>query len=156
MNWFQNSFVDIKKKKRKHHKIYIPWYTRDEELYEEEEGQEDSWVSYIRRNLPHPVGAESPFPDSSWSYASHDSVYDKDEDDEGETKGDSVIYDEVTDALYRNPQIDASGIKLIVLNGIVCLFGSARTDQEKKEAEKTVRELPGVWSVRNEIKIEEV
>lgn len=141
------------RKKRKHHKIYIPWYTQDEDLYEEEESGEDGWVHYIRRNLTHPIGADSPFPDSSWSYAHGGSVFDEYLEVDQEHKGDVVLYDEVIEALYKNPQLDASLVKMIVLNGIVCLFGSVKSEQEKREAEKTAERVSGVWKVRNELQI---
>jgi hypothetical protein len=143
------------KKKRHHHHLYIPWYTSDDDLYDQEESEEDGWISYIRRNLQHPVGEESPFPDSSWSYTRHDSPFEKDDEDvTSDRKSDATIHDEVTDALYKHPDIDASNIKMIVLNGIVCLFGTVESLLIKRETEKVVRDLPGVWSVRNELQIQ--
>ena len=140
-------------KKKKHPYLYIPWFTSDEEFYDSEEGQEDSWVAYLRRNFQHPVGEESPFPYSSWSYARHDSPFEKEE--ETEKKSDSDLHDELLKALYEYPDIDASNIKTIVLNGIVCLFGTVKTLLEKNEAERIVARMPGVWKVRNELEIEE-
>ncbi len=145
--------MELKKKKRRH--IYIPWFTSDEAFYEEEEGQEDSWVGYLRRNLEHPVGEESPFPDSSWSYTRHDSPFENQDQEDPEKKSDPAIHDEVLKVLYDTSDIDASNIRTIVLNGIVCLFGTVKTLLEKKEAERVVTRLPGVWNVRNELKIEE-
>jgi hypothetical protein len=144
-------------KKRRQHRLYIPWYTSDEDLYEEEENEEESWVSYVRRNLKHPVGQESPFPDSSWSYTRHDSPFDDYEDDEGqlEKKSDGALHDEVSDTLYHLAQVDASDIKSIVLNGIVCLFGTVDSEFSKRKAERVIKNLPGVWSVKNELKVEQ-
>lgn len=141
-------------KKKKHPHIYIPWFTSDEEFYDSEEGQEDSWVDYLRRNLQHPVGEESPFPYSSWSYTRHDSPFEK-EENESVKKSDSEIHDEVLKLLYENPDLDASNIKTIVLNGIVCLFGTVKTLLEKNEAFRIISKMPEVWNVRNELKIEE-
>lgn len=143
----------MERKKKKYH-IYIPWFTSDDAFYEEEEGQEDSWVGYLRRNLVHPAGEESPFPYSSWSYTRHDSPFENDYLDNSQ-KSDADIHDEVLEALYRHPDVDASNIKAIVLNGIVLLFGNVKSLLEKNESERTARNLPGVWSVRNELKIEE-
>lgn len=142
-------------KKKKHPHIYIPWFTSDEEFYDSEEGQEDSWVDYLRRNLQHPVGEESPFPYSSWSYTRHDSPFEKEEDESSVKKSDSEIHDEVLKLLYENPDVDASNIKTIVLNGIVCLFGTVKTLLEKNEASRIISKMPEVWNVRNELKIEE-
>lgn len=142
----------MEKKKKKFH-LYIPWFTSDDAFYEEEEGQEDSWVDYLRRNLVHPAGEESPFPYSSWSYTRHDSPFEN--DSKSDQKSDAVIHDDVLEALYRHPDIDASNIKAIVLNGIVLLFGNVKSLLEKNEAERTAQNLSGVWNVRNELKIEE-
>lgn len=143
--------MENKKKKRYH--IYIPWFTSDDEFYDSEEGQEDSWVGYLRRNLEHPVGEESPFPYSSWSYTRHDSPFEN--ESQKEKKSDAAIHDEVLQTLYETPDIDASNIKTIVLNGIVCLFGTVKTLLEKNEAGRVVARMPEVWNVRNELKIEE-
>ncbi len=145
--------MDMENKKKKHPLIYIPWFTSDEEFYDSEEGQEDSWVAYLRRNLEHPVGEESPFPYSSWSYTRHDSPFENEE--QSTRKSDAAIHEEVLEALYQHPDIDASNIKTIVLNGIVCLFGSVKTLLEKNEAGRIVAKMPEVWNVRNELKIEE-
>lgn len=139
------------KKKKRH--FYIPWFTSDEDFYDSEEGQEDSWVSYLRRNFQHPVGEESPFPESSWSYTRNDSPFDDEE--KPEKKSDASIHDEVLELLYQNPDLDASNIKTIVLNGIVCLFGTVKSLYEKNEAARVVSKLPDVWNVRNELIIEE-
>ena len=144
--------MELKKKKRRH--LYVPWFTSDDEFYGSEEAQEDSWVAYLKRNLQHPVGEESPFPFSSWSYTREDSSFEKEED--SPSKSDAAIHDEVLRALYAHPNIDASNIKTIVLNGIVCLFGTVKTLLEKKEAERIVAKLPEVWNVRNELRIEEL
>lgn len=139
------------KRKRKY-RFYIPWYTHDEDLYDEEEGEEDNWINYLRRNLSHPHGMESPFPDSSWSYATGGGYFDND----NEVEDDQSLHDQVVQALYDNQYVDASNLRVIVLNRIVCLFGTVKRFMEKTEAERVVRALPGVWSVRNEITIEEV
>lgn len=157
MEEFRISAMEPQKKKRKF-RLYIPWYTHDQELYDEEEGEEDSWVNYLRRNLSHPLGIESPFPDSSWSYATGGSYFDHEDERENEKfeTSDQGIHDNVLKAFYENELIDASNIRVVVLNGIVCLFGTVKRFVEKKEAERVSARIPGVWSVRNEITIEEV
>lgn len=148
--------MEQRKKKHKYH-LYIPWFTNDDDFYDEEEEGEDSWVSYLRRNIVHTVGEESPYPYSSWSYARHDSPFEIDEEEQLlEKKSDTTIHEEVTESLYQHPDVDASNIRTIVLNGIVCLFGTVKTLLEKNEAERIVKALPGVWNVRNELKIEEL
>src|SRR5690606_35612015 len=119
--------MELQKKKRKFH-LYIPWYTQDQDLYDEEEGEEDSWVNYLRRNLSHPAGIESPFPYSSWSYATGGSYFDHKDEKSDETfeTSDQNIHDNVVRALYENELIDASNIRVVVLNGIVCLFGTVK------------------------------
>ena len=151
----ENLVVSTEKKKRKHHKLYIPWYTSDADLYDEEDKEEDSWINYIRRNMPHTAGEESPFPYSSWSYTRHDSPFEKDDEDALGKRSDTSLMEDATEALYHHPQIDASEIKIIVLNGIICLFGTVKSLLERREAERIIKDLPGVWSVRNELSIEE-
>lgn len=148
--------MEPQKKKRKY-RFYIPWYTHDQELYDEEEREEDNWVNYLRRNLSHPEGMESPFPDSSWSYATGGSYFDHESDnqDEQSETSDPSIHDKVVNALYENELIDASKIRVVVLNGIVCLFGTVKRYLEKKEAERVAGAVHGVWSVRDEIIIDE-
>lgn len=146
--------MDKKKKNRLH--LYIPWFTSDEAFYEDEETNEDSWIGYLRRNLKHPVGEESPFPYSSWSYTRHDSPFEADDEGQLEKKSDTTLHDEITNILYQDPEIDASNINTIVLNGIVILMGTVKTLLEKNKAEALVRTLAGVWNVKNSIKIEEL
>ena len=143
-----------KKKKKSTYRLYIPWFTTDTDFYDEEESSQDGWIKYIRRNLKHPAGEESPFPESSWSYTRSDSPFEGDQDEQQNKKSDSTIHDDVTTSLYRNPDLDASHIGTIVLNGIVILFGTVETLLEKNEAQRVVEGLQGVWKVRNEIKID--
>jgi hypothetical protein len=145
--------MEAKKKKSRYH-IYIPWFTNDDAFYDEEDSGEESWVNYIRRNLKHPTGEESPFPYSSWSYTRHDSPFEKDDEEQLENRSDATIHEDAIKALYESEDLDASHIKLIVLNGIVLLFGTVSTLLEKNQAQRIVQSLPGVWNVRNEITIE--
>ncbi len=141
--------MGLKKKKLPH--LYIPWFTSDEDFYDDDEGQTDSWIAYLRRNLMHPVGEESPFPYSSWSYANKESSLD--EEDMADKKSDVSLHDEIHDAFYNHPDVDGSNIKTIVLNGIVCLFGTVKSLLEKKEATRIAESISGVWKVRNELEI---
>ncbi len=126
--------------------FYIPWLSHeDDEFFDE---GEDSWVSYLRRNVSHGVGEELPFADSSWSYASGDSAF-----DEEEKKSDEAIREKVLKAFYDDSEIDASHIIVLVLNGVVCLLGSVRSELEVREARKMAQKVSGVWSVRNELEV---
>lgn len=142
--------VAQKKIKKRFPLLYIPWFSKDEDFIDDEE---DSWVAYIRRNLHHSGSHDTPFPDSSWSYARHDSPFDEDENDL--KKSDATIKEEVLSALYKAPDVDASKIKVIVLSGIVDLIGTVSNLHQKKEAERVVRAVSSVWSVHNELEIEE-
>lgn len=123
--------------------LYIPWLSHeDDEFFEE---GEDSWVSYLRRNISHGVGEELPFSDSSWSYTSIN--------EENEKKSDETIHHEVLEAFYNNKEIDASHIVIIVLNGVVCLLGKVSSEVEIHKAGKIAEGISGVWSVRNELEV---
>lgn len=139
-----------KKSKKRFPLLYIPWFSKDEDFIDEEE---DSWVAYIRRNLHHSSSHDIPFPDSSWSYTRHDSPFEEDENDL--KKSDMTIKEDVLNALYKAPDVDASKIKVIVLSGIVDLIGTVTSFHEKKEAERVALSIPSVWSVHNELEIEE-
>ena len=135
---------------KKRRLLYIPWLSNEDDEFLEE--GEDSWVSYLRRNISHGVGEEVPFPDSSWSYASTDSVFG--EDKEEDKKSDNALREEALKVLYENEEVNASHIVVIVLNGVVCLLGKVSSESEIKKAGKIVEEIPGVWGVRNELEVE--
>jgi hypothetical protein len=62
------------------------------------------------------------------------------------------IREDVCEALYRNPFLDASGIEVEVLeNGIVHLKGSVDSRSAKREAESCIENLPGVEDIKNDL-----
>jgi hypothetical protein len=68
-------------------------------------------------------------------------------------RSDDRIFEEVCEALMRHPRVDASHIGVKVDEGIVSLSGKVRSREEKKLAERTIEDLPGVQDVRNELSI---
>lgn len=69
-------------------------------------------------------------------------------------RSDDRIHDDVSDALYRCAEVDASDIEVSVKDGIVSLKGTVEDRISKKVAEMTVERLPGVIDVDNELVIE--
>jgi hypothetical protein len=118
-------------KKNSQHQFYTPWYAGDPET--------DNWITYLHRNLHHLEGENIPFANSEWRM--------------DESSAD--LHDEVLDALYKADNVDASLISVLVVNNVVNLSGEVRSKNEKEAAEKIVRELPEVWSVRNELLVHE-
>ena len=66
---------------------------------------------------------------------------------------DQRIYEEVCEALMRSHEVNAEEIEVIVKDGIVTLEGKVSARQEKRLAEITIEDLPGVLDVRNEISL---
>jgi len=117
----------------------------------EEDFEVNDWQSYLRANRTKHAGHDSPFPGSAWSYASHNSVF---LDDSEELKwSDETIHDDVAEAFYRSPDIDASDIEIHVLNGTVTLLGSIESNFSKLEASRLTLLQDGVWGVHNDIAI---
>lgn len=117
--------------KKNHHQFYLPWYAGDVEA--------DNWITYIHRNLHHVEGENRPFTDSEWH-----------SDDE-----DVKLHNQILDALYKSEKVDASLIKVLVLNRSAHLTGMVNSASECEEAEAVVRSLKDVWSVTNELVIRE-
>lgn len=69
-------------------------------------------------------------------------------------RSDLKITDDVSDALYRCPDVDASDIEVNVKAGIVTLTGTVETRVEKKIAELQVEPIPGVVDIENLLVIE--
>lgn len=68
-------------------------------------------------------------------------------------RSDDRLYGDVSDALMRDKNVDASTIGVKVQNGVVYLSGKVKSRQIKKDAESVVEGLPGVKDVRNELTI---
>lgn len=132
-----------------------PWISPYDDSFEE-----DDWFSYLRQNQIKNAGHDVPFPGSSWSYATGDSAFSDEKQGffgkgpKGWKKSDETIHDEVCDVLYHSPYVDASGIEVFVVNGVVTLSGQVDSRAAKKEAERLVEYLPGVWDVHNELVVE--
>ncbi|MGE3608413.1 MAG: BON domain-containing protein [Bacteriovoracaceae bacterium] len=139
--------MEKKARKNLHYPLlYIPWALSQDDFNDEEE---NSWITYVRRNLPH-LNHDIPFPDSSWSYTRKDSPF---EEEDKFKKSDTALREEVLDLLYKSPVIDASDIRVIVLSGVVDLYGSVLDLYQKNEAERLILSIPQVWGVHNELKI---
>lgn len=64
------------------------------------------------------------------------------------------IKEDVSEALWRNPRVDASEIDVTIENdNCVCLRGTVNSREAKREAENCVENLSGVEDVRNELRI---
>ena len=71
----------------------------------------------------------------------------------GYRRSDSLIKDDVSEALYRSSEVDASEIEVFVNEGDVTLKGFVTSRLQKKNAEATVEHLAGVEDVFNELRI---
>lgn len=71
----------------------------------------------------------------------------------GYRKSDEAIKEDVSEALYRSSDVDASYIEVFVDHGHVTLKGSVSSRYQKKEAEAVVEHLAGVEDVFNELYI---
>lgn len=69
-------------------------------------------------------------------------------------RSDERIRDDVSDALYSSPEIDASDVEVEVKNGIVILKGEVETRLDKKIVEMTAERLPGVIDIDNQLVIQ--
>lgn len=120
--------------------MYVPWFPSED--------VDSNFVSYIHQNLHHEIGEDVGFPDSSWSYTDEERTpFEKKE------RSDSTLHFEVMDEFYKNPDVDASRMQILVHNGIVNLSGSVRSVREKKRAEEIVRKMDHVWNVENELEV---
>lgn len=115
-----------------------------------ENNEEQDWISYIHRNLTHDLDRDVPFPDSSWSYARHDSVF---EMHDALKKSDDSLREDVNNALYESKSVDASCIHVEVINGNVALSGDVSSSEAKEKAQKVVEKVDGVWKVSNELRV---
>lgn len=69
----------------------------------------------------------------------------------GYKRSDERIQDDVSDALYRCYEVDATDIEVSVKDGVVTLKGQVDSRLSKRAAEMTIENLPGVKDVRNEL-----
>lgn len=66
-------------------------------------------------------------------------------------RSDKNIRDDICEALYFHPEIDASEIEVLVDEGIVYLKGKTHSRGHKKLVEKCAESVPGVEDIYNEI-----
>jgi hypothetical protein len=71
----------------------------------------------------------------------------------GYRRSDENIREDVSEALYRSSEVDASEIEVEVKAGQVTLKGFTQDRAQKKAAERAVENLSGVEDVRNEIRV---
>jgi osmotically-inducible protein OsmY len=59
-------------------------------------------------------------------------------------------------AVVKNKSLSTSAhnVKIVVTHGTVTLRGPVKTDDEKAQVESTVKGVPGVSSVNNELDVE--
>jgi osmotically-inducible protein OsmY len=72
----------------------------------------------------------------------------------GYKKSDERIQEEVCEALYHDPLVDASDIEVTVTDGCVYLRGTVDSRRTKREAESCVEHLNGVEDVQNELRVQ--
>lgn len=73
----------------------------------------------------------------------------------GYRRTDDMIKEDVSEALYRSSEVDASYIEVFVKDGHVTLKGTVDSRNQKKLAERTIENLAGVDDVYNELRIRE-
>ena len=122
-----------------------------------QDDEDNDWTHYIHRNLTRDAGHDVPYPGSAWAYATGESAFDE-ESHRGKgpnnwKKSDDVLYEDVCEALYHSPDVDASEIEVAVENGTVSLSGQVDSRLSKKMAEEVIEEVPGVWDIHNSLTI---
>jgi hypothetical protein len=68
---------------------------------------------------------------------------------------DERIYEDVCEALTRDPRIDASEVEVVVYDGEVTLAGSVESGWMLRAAEQASSSADGVRRVKNEIRVQE-
>lgn len=71
----------------------------------------------------------------------------------GYRKSDEAIKEDVSEALYRSSEVDASEIEVFVANSKVTLKGTVADRAQKKLAESTIEHIAGVEDVYNELHV---
>jgi hypothetical protein len=71
----------------------------------------------------------------------------------GYRRSDETIKEDVSEALYRSSEVDASEIEVKVENGIVTLKGFIDDRNQKRLAEATIENLAGIEDVYNDLRI---
>ena len=71
----------------------------------------------------------------------------------GYRRSDETIKEDVSEALYRSSEVDASHIEVSVSSGIVTLKGFVNDRNQKKMAERAVENLAGIDDVFNDLRV---
>lgn len=71
----------------------------------------------------------------------------------GYRRSDDRIREEVCEALFRSPFVDASDIEVTVKDGCVSLKGTVDSRNAKREAESCIENLSGVDDIQNELRL---
>lgn len=71
----------------------------------------------------------------------------------GYKKSDEAIKEDICEALYRSSEVDASEIEVFVSNGHATLKGTVPNRFQKKQAERTIEHISGVYDIYNELHI---
>jgi hypothetical protein len=71
----------------------------------------------------------------------------------GYQRSDERIREDVCEALYRNPHVDARDIEVSVIDGVVVLAGTVEDRLEKREAEICSEEVLGVRDIQNDLEL---
>jgi len=72
----------------------------------------------------------------------------------GYQRSDERIREEVSEELWRNPEIDASEIEIQAQNGEVTLTGKVEDRHQKRLAEDIAERCAGVKDVHNQLKVD--
>jgi hypothetical protein len=73
----------------------------------------------------------------------------------GYKRSDERIREDVSEALYRAPEVNASDIEVEVQDGLVTLKGTVTERRMKRLAEDCAADVSGVDDVRNEIRVQQ-
>jgi osmotically-inducible protein OsmY len=66
---------------------------------------------------------------------------------------DDRLYDEVRSKLANDVDVRGAGFDIVVKDGAVTMRGRVRDGKAKEKAEKIVKKIKGVVSVKNELKL---
>jgi len=67
---------------------------------------------------------------------------------------DTKLINQINSMLVRDRQVNATDIYVSSISGNVTLAGSVNSHTQKQRAEQLVRGLPGVYSVKNKIRVQ--
>jgi osmotically-inducible protein OsmY len=73
-----------------------------------------------------------------------------------EQRPDEAIWEDIHEHLTTNPDLDATGVEIVVEDGDVTLTGRVATRESKWLAEELTRAVPGVIDLHNRLKVARV